>query len=43
LGEREHVLVREQQSDILMVDSTNFTALFGGTDINFLGNVATMK
>jgi hypothetical protein len=35
----------ERAGDIVLVDSTNFTTLFGGTDSlkNFWHNVATMK
>jgi hypothetical protein len=37
--------VQERAGDILMVDSTNFTTLFGGTESlsNFWRNIATMK
>src|SRR5262252_9200427 len=36
---------QQRAGDILMVDSTNFTTLFGGTDSleNFWRNIATMK
>jgi hypothetical protein len=36
---------QQRAGDILMVDSTNFTTLFGGTDSlsNFWKNIATMK
>ena len=36
---------QQRAGDILMVDSTNFTTLFGGTDSlsNFWKNLATMK
>jgi len=36
---------KQRAGDILMVDSTNFTTLFGGTDSlkNFWKNLATMK
>jgi hypothetical protein len=35
----------QRSGDIVLVDSTNFTTLFGGTDSlqNFWRNLATMK